>query len=89
MAIVMSVPWWNVVMRSAATHGVFQHADAIVLGALVVLGPKMRVAFDDQEPALQIERHADGMNDVRRGGEEDDLDLGIVGARWIRLTRMG
>ena len=50
------------------------NANAIGRRPLVILRPKMRVALDDEQPPLRVEVHADGMNDVRRCGEEFDFE---------------
>jgi len=58
---------------------VFEEADAVVFRPLVIGGPEVRVAFDDQQPAPAVEGDADGVNDVRRGGEALDDEARVSG----------
>ena len=68
-------------VRLAVAVGVFEHADAIVLRAVVLRGPEVRVALDDEKPALRVEVERDRMDDVRRRGEEFDHQPRI-GRHW-------
>jgi hypothetical protein len=38
------------------------------------------VAFDDEQPAARIDIDADGLDDIRRGGEEIDAQTRVGGA---------
>ena len=54
--------------------GVFDDANAILLRPLVALRPKVRVAFNDEQPPLGIEIDGDGMDDIWRRGELNDFE---------------
>ena len=54
----------------AVAVGVFEHADAVELRPLVLRRAEVRVALDDEQPALGVEVERDRVDDVRRGGEQ-------------------
>src|SRR5262249_39969921 len=62
--------------------------DAVVLRSLVPLRPEVRVALDDQQPAAAIEGDADGVDDVRGGGEKSHLQPRILGVRHLYRRRL-
>ena len=70
-------------IRLAVAIGVLDEADAIVFRPLVVRRAKVGVALDDQQTAAWVEREADGVNDVRRGGEQIDTQARIVDLRIL------
>src|SRR5205823_13546191 len=73
----------------AVAVGVFEDADAVVLGAAVVGRGEMRVALDDQQPALGVEVDADRVDDVRGGGEQFHFEAVVVDAGNVRLIGRG
>jgi hypothetical protein len=67
----------------AIAVGVLDDNDPVVLEPLVTLGREMSVTLDDKQSAPMVEVHANGMNDIRRGGEWLDDQARIAGARHI------
>ena len=69
--------------------GIFENADSVAGGALVVLGAEVRVGLDHQQPALRVHRRPDRRDDVGLGGEERNLRR-PVGRPWhFNLRRDG
>ena len=52
-------------VEPAVAVAVGKHPNAVALGTLVVVRPLVRVRFDDQQPALGVERHPNRRDDVR------------------------
>ena len=73
----------------AVAVGVFEDADAVELRPLVVGRREVRVALDDQQPAAGVEVEANGMDDVRSGGEQIDTQTVIGGTGFVRGAAAG
>ncbi len=69
--------------------GIFQEADAIVLGTRILLGTKMGVTFDGQESATFVEGDCHWMNDLRLLSEEDNFQPGIDATGSFTFRRRG